>query len=281
MPETYQLKVGLPGSEAYDTITAHYTRCVHITRELLESEIEGVPSLQQVYNRLMDIEKLVGGSAEMFWRGARPGLKSKADEGYELDEQTIENLKDQLSEYEHDLRRFFTLSGVDVETLQQQVSDPSNHLDIQIQMLSALTGIPKRILTGSERGELASSQDRAAWLEMIQSRREEFAETKIIKPFVDKMVEFGILPEVENYDVKWKDLFAPSEKEKADVAKVKSDALKQYADSGAAMLMPFDKFLTMVLDYTQEQADEITESYNDQISEEQQFDLNNPENSEE
>ena len=37
-------------------------------------------------------------------------------------------------------------------------------------MISAETGIPKRILTGSERGELASSQDRDNWFERYPER---------------------------------------------------------------------------------------------------------------
>lgn len=278
MPETYQLHVSLPGSNAFDTIIAHHSRCIHITRELLESEIEGIPSLKRVYNRLMDIEKLVGGSAEMFWRGARPGLKAQAHEGYEMSPDVEKDLKEQLTKFDHDLERFLTVQGTDVETMSPQVSDPSSHLDIQLQMISAFTGIPKRMLTGSERGELASSQDREAWLEMIQGRREEFAETKIVRPFVDKLVELGILPEPsEEYGIHWMDLFASSAKEKAEVAKAKTEALKAYADSGASIYMPFDKYMIHVLEFSQELADEITEAMKGEEQAEQEFQQENPE----
>jgi hypothetical protein len=59
----------------------------------------------------------------------------------------------------------------------------------------------------------------------------EFAEPFILRPFIDKCMEHGILPEEEDYVVVWEDIFAPSEKEKVEVAKSRSDALKVYADS--------------------------------------------------
>ena len=53
------------------TLIVHYTRVIHIVDDILESEIEGLPRLEVVFNRLLDIEKIVGGDAEMFWKGAR------------------------------------------------------------------------------------------------------------------------------------------------------------------------------------------------------------------
>ena len=66
----------------------------------------------------------------------------------------------QLDEYEHNLRRIFINRGISMESMSPQVSDPSSHVDIQIQMISAQTGIPKRILTGSERGSYPVARTR-------------------------------------------------------------------------------------------------------------------------
>ena len=176
----------------------------------------------------MDLEKLVGGSAEMFWRGARPGYQGIINEDYQLTPEVEAGLKDQLDEYENNLRRILLNEGLELKGLAPQVADPKDHVDVQIQMISSITGIPKRILTGTERGELASGQDITSWYSTIYSRREEHAEQSIVRPFVDKMIELGILPEpvTEEYQIRWADLFADSDMSMAEIGRVRATALR-------------------------------------------------------
>jgi len=273
LPEIYQITITNPATRASSVLYVHHSRVLHITRELLENEVEGVPTLKRIYNRLMDLEKLVGGSAEMFWRGARPGMQSKVDQDYSLGPEERQKLEEQLDEYDHDLRRFFVAKGVNIESLQQQVADPSNHFDIQLQVISSETGIPKRILSGSERGEMASTQDRTAWLEMIQDRREEFAEPAIIRKFVDKLIMYKVMPKPNggDYVVDWKDLFAPSEKEQAEVGGIRADALKAYAQSTASQYLTFEKFAKHFLGLSQDVVDKIVEEQAEAMAEEEAF----------
>jgi len=270
LPTEYTITITNPaGGEA--EVRIHHTRVLHITDEKLESDVKGLPRLEAVYNRLMDLEKLVGGDAEMFWRGARPGYQGKLDKDFTMTTDTEDDLKDQIDEYENNLRRILIMEGVDLQSLAQQISDPSAHVDVQLQMISAVTGIPKRILTGSERGELSSSQDRTEWLSFVKSRREEFAEPNIVRPFVDKCIEYKILPEPkEKYDVQWQDLFAQSEKEKVDIGKSRSEALSKYASSPMAeMTIPPDEFLRYFLGLEKEQIDQIVEAREVSIREEE------------
>ncbi len=231
LPKKYQLTVSGPNSSEVEHIIVHHSRVVHVIDDALTSEIYGEPRLLPVFNRLMDLEKITGGDAEMFWRGARPGYAGKEEEGYELTPEQRDKIQQEIREYEHNHRRFLIAKGLDLQPLDQQVADPSNHVDVQIQMISAETGIPKRILTGSERGELASSEDRTQWLSEIKTRRDEFAETQIIRPFVDKCVKYGVLPapETDEYKISWEDLFAPSNKEKAEIGNIRAQALNYYA----------------------------------------------------
>ena len=261
LPKLYDVTLQRPGSKDTYAITVHYSRVLHVAMDLLDDEVEGEPVLQAVFNRLMDLEKLVGGSAEMFWRGARPGYAGKTDPEYKLDAESEEKLMDQLDEYEHNLRRFLVAEGVDIQALASQISDPASHVDIQIQMISAMTGIPKRILTGSERGELASTQDQETWKELIQTRREELAEVLIVRPFVEKMIAHQVIPEYsDKYTVQWTDLYAPSEKDKADIGRVRTQSLKEYAsEPGAEVMMPFPAFLEHFLGMSKEQVELIGE----------------------
>lgn len=244
------------------TVKVHHTRVIHVVDGALESDIFGTPRLQAVYNRLQDIEKLVGGSAEMFWKGARPGYQGKIDKEYSVGKLEEARLEEQMEEFEHNLRRMLMMEGVELHSLAPQVSDPTNHVDIQIQMISAETGIPKRILTGSERGELASSEDQTQWNTLIKARREEFAEPYIIEPFVKFCVEHGILPKygANGYYVQWEDLFAPSEKEKVDIGKVRAEALKAYSSEPVAQtVIPPQAFFEFFLGLTDEQITLINE----------------------
>lgn len=265
-PNMYNVTLKRPGSESTTKDTksfiVHHSRILHVSMDLLDNEVEGEPILQAVFNRLMDLEKLVGGSAEMFWRGARPGYQGKIQEDFRLDSEQEDDLMKQLDEYEHNLRRFIVAEGVDIQALTAQISDPTNHVDIQVQMISAMTGIPKRILTGSERGELASSQDQGAWKELIQARREELVEAVIIHPFVQRMVDVRVLPEYnDRYSVVWSDLFAPSEKDKVEVGRNRTQSLKDYASEPAAeMMVPFDLFAQHFLGMSAEQVELMKET---------------------
>ena len=250
MVETYNVVITNPSDPSRttgssQTIEAHHTRVIHVVPELMESEIEGQPVMMSVWNRLMDLEKLVGGSAEMFWKGARPGYQGLLDEDTDLTTDEENKLQDQIDEFEHKLRRMIIAKGLKWEALAPQVADPTAHVDIQIQMISAITGIPKRILTGSERGELSSQQDLTSWYSLIQTRREEHAEANIIRPFVDRMIEYGILPEPSTgeYQVQWEDLFSTSDKDQAEVGRIRASALKEYVSSMATEVVPVEAFI--------------------------------------
>lgn len=272
LPEYYKISIVNPDNDTSTEIRVHYSRVIHVTGELLESEVKGVPSLKAVYNRLKDLEKLVGGSAEMFWRGARPGYQGLVDPDYQLTEDVLDDLQDQVDEFEHNLRRILINQGMRLEPLAAQVADPAPHVDVQIQMISAVTGIPKRILTGSERGELASSEDRTNWLDMIQTRREEYAEVQIIRPFVDACIEYGVLPPPQRdgeYSIQWHDLHAPSDKEKAEVGKIRAAALKDYTSTPTAeAVVPPEAFFEFFLGLSEEQVELIQEMQAAEIEEE-------------
>ena len=247
--DTTNSTVTMSTSTTAVTLDVHYTRIIHILDEQLESEVIGIPRLQAVFNRLMDLEKIVGGDAEMFWRGARPGFQGKIDDGFTMTPQMQEDLVEQIDEYENNLRRMLINKGVTYEALTQQIADPKNHVDIQIQMISAVTEIPKRILTGSERGELASSQDKAEWNEYTKTRREEFATPNIVEPFIERCIEFGVLPEPKDtWSVDWPPVFNLSEKEKADIGKTKASALKEYTSNPiAGDILPRETFYKHIL----------------------------------
>lgn len=251
----------------------HYTRVIHICWELLESEIYGTPVLEAVYNRLMDIEKISGGSAEIFWREARPGYHANIDKEFTQSPTTDDAIKTQLTEYEHNLRRFIVGQGFKIEQLKSNGLDPTPYIGVQIDLIATETGIPKRILVGSERGELSSGQDADSWASFVQNRREELLEVVILRPFINKCIELGVLPapkdKKKGYSIRWSDLYSQSEKERAEVGKIRATALKEYASQpGAAEMVPWDAFAEMFLGLDSQQIELLNKMRMESVLEE-------------
>jgi hypothetical protein len=259
-PLTYNITVQQMEGGNSLVIEVHYSRVVHIVENPLESDVESTPVLEVVFNRLIDLEKLVGGDAEMFWRGARPGYAGTVNPEFQMTPQTKSDLKDQIDEYEHNLRRILVNEGIDLKALAQQISDPINHVEVQIMMISAVTGIPKRILVGSERGELSSAQDSGEWKTYINIRRTGHAEPHIVRLFVLRCQELGILPQTSTgkYSISWEDLFALSEGDRVKIGLDRSTAIKNYTASPLAeVIMPPEAFAEFCLGFSSDQINKL------------------------
>lgn len=276
-PLTYNIEVldmssgGSTSATVSMFVEVHHSRVIHIVDDNLESEILGTPRLQPVFNRLMDIEKILGGDAEIFWRGARPGYQGKIDKDFHITPAMENKLKDQMDEFEHNLRRMMINEGVSFEALQQQIADPKTHFDVQVSAISSETGIPKRVLIGSERGELASTQDSDEWKTFVQSRREDHAEPRIIRPFVDRIIKLGILPAPEKYyTIDWLDLFSISEKDRVEIGKSRANAIREYTTNPLAeAIMPPKAFFELCLGLSTGQIELVEHIIAAGISEEQ------------
>lgn len=268
LPETYTVQTF--DGDTSQSFEVHYTRVIHLVEDITENEVYGTPRLQVVYNRLIDLEKVIGGDGEMFWRGARPGYTGEVDSDYQMSDKAYNDLQEQISEFENNLRRILVNQGVKYEALAQQIADPTSHVSVNIEMISAVTGIPKRILMGSERGELSSAQDKHEWIGYVTSRREEQNEPMILRPFIDRCIEIGVLPKPKTpYKVVWDKLFSLSDKEKAEFGKMRAEALKDYTTNGITQeLIPIRLFAKFVLGLDDTQIEELMEYTNEQKAKE-------------
>ena len=250
LPERYTLQQGQPtlgGSVQTTSLPVHWTRVIHIAEGTDENEVYGMPRLLPVYNRLKDMEKVVGASAETFWLNARPGMGLFAHKDAEITDDQIDAMKDQADEFEHELRRIFIGQGITPHMLATAIADPKATVETQIMLIAGAVGIPQRILIGSERGELASEQDENNWAARIDERRRGHATFGILKPFVQMMIDTGNLPEPRGeWFCEWPEP-ALSEKDMADIANVKSQAIATYANSpNAAFIVPPQEFRPMI-----------------------------------
>ena len=181
----------------------HWTRCIHVADGLLDNELYAEPRLECVWNNLDDLDKIVGGGSEAFWLRAHQGYQFDLDPSITLDEQGETDLKEEVDEFIHGMRRALRTRGVKVTTLGSDTADFGQNVDAVLKLVSAGSTIPVRILVGSERGQLASTQDADNWEDRVQMRREEFAEPFVVRPFINRLIEYGYLPEPAWFDVRW------------------------------------------------------------------------------
>lgn len=230
MPEFYELTLNQEPQIKSTTSRVHYSRVLHVAEGLLEDEVFGQPRLERVYNLLDDLQKVCGGSAEMFWQNAFRGFQADMDKEMELDPDDEKQLSDEIDEYTHGLRRWIRTRGLKINPLGGEVADPRGPFEVLISLISGATGIPQRILLGSERGQLASNTDERNWARRIEERQRKYAEPSILRPLIYRFQEWGVLPEAK-FEVKWPDLMTPGDQGRADVAAKIGRAVKDVSQS--------------------------------------------------
>lgn len=254
---------------AKDTRTVHYSRLIHVADELEEDNIHGRPRIEACFNRLMDLQKIAGGAGEGYYRGGYPGMQLTADSDVDFSQlgQSMDDVKTQVEDYMHGFQRYLALQGLKAEPLTPNIESPREYIDSVMDLISGATDIPKRILTGSERGELASSQDETSWNNRIQSRRESFAEPTMLRPFVDMAIEHGELPEPPGgYTVEWPTQTDVSQTDQADISAKVTDAIVKYAQApGAEQVVPQDVFLQSVLSFDGDTVDRINDTLDEMM----------------
>ena len=196
----------------------HWSRVIHIAEGALEVDTVGKPRLRAIWNRLMDLQKLIGGGSEAAWRRMDPGMHLNLDPSVKLTPKDEAAIDAEFGEYLHGLRRTVRTRGMEVNPLNTAVTNFGPNVDTILQIVSGVTGIPQRILLGSERGELASTQDKGNFEDRVRERRHSFAEP-VIRALVDRLIEHGALPQpADSYYIAWPESGRMSIADQATVA---------------------------------------------------------------
>jgi hypothetical protein len=215
-------------------VKVHYSRVIHVAEDALEDDTFGEPRLKILANRLKDLEKVVGGAAEMFFLNARGGLHMNQLPDTRLDDVTI--LKENMSDFTNNATRYLRTKAMEVKPINFLVADPKSCFETIMSLICGAKGIPQRLLLGSEQGKLASTQDSATWYQRVNEREGNFCEPCILRPIIDWFIERGILAKPLNneYKIIWPDLRTVSHSEKADIAEKTTRALNNYLMSTTA-----------------------------------------------
>lgn len=208
LPLYYQVNVGAtdirrssPFSARPKTkqVKVHYTRIIHVAINTLENPLFGTPILECVWNYLDDLVKVVGGGAEAAWKRMDPGVAWNLEppEGAEVDDAELIKIREQIDEYQHGLRRQMMTQFIKPTVLSTTVAGFGPNAGSILELISGALSIPQRILLGSERGQLASEQDRDNWSDRVIEYRRDNCEP-ITYDITDRFIDHGILPKPTN-----------------------------------------------------------------------------------
>jgi hypothetical protein len=179
MPELYQLEVMGRGdnekSQQTQTIVAHYTRVIHLAENLLDNDVEGIPALEPIFNRILDIDKATGGAAEAYFRNARGKIAFEVDPEFSSslmnDSAAKESFDKAGKAFTNNWQDQIVAVGSKINAITTPHQSPIDTVKVALWEISGNTGIPLRVLTGEGAGQLAGSEDRLAYNALICDRQ--------------------------------------------------------------------------------------------------------------
>jgi Protein of unknown function (DUF1073) len=268
LPRLYAVRLSDPTNEPLIGATieqlvdrvVHWTRIIHLVDNRTNSDVFGTPRQRPVLNHLLDLRKILGASAEGYWKSGFPGISFETfpelSATAELDKKSM---KEEIDAYANGTNRFLRLVGMTAKPLPPNIQDPKSFIQSQLEMICLTWGIPVPVFMGMQQGHLAGTSNTADWNKKIGKRRNSYLCDKVIKPFIVRLQMLGVAPESDPFEIHWEDINVQSDTDRAKIGLQQSQALLQYVTSGAYVLVPPRKFLTDFLNFSDEEADAIIE----------------------
>ena len=228
--------VGSRNEEVGQNINIHFSRIVFAAEGADNGWIYGIPALEPVFNSLMDLRKIIGGSAEGFYRNAsQSGIFNlqNPENATAATTKLLEQFNERYTAFNRDrMSKAFWTPGMEMKTLESNLVSPKDHFNTALNDVAAGSTpvIPATILVGQQTGRLASDEDSRHFLSGVQSRRENWS-SEMVEDNINWLMLNGILPK-SLYVVTWDDLLALSFQEKLKNSKVMSEINKEQFQSG-------------------------------------------------
>jgi hypothetical protein len=232
LPESYELtpsdeNVADSESTPIKSIVAHWSRVVHMAEGALSNDVYGLPYLSPVYNRILDLNKTIGGGAEAYFRNAVGKFALEVEKEFKgvMDQAGKDALRTEVKNFTDGMQNYMRLNGMSAKSLSSPHQDPQSTADTILKEISAYTGLPIRILTGEGGGQYSGNEDKQSFNTIVSDRQ-----GQICEPWLNNVLE--ILDDAEmielpdNYSITWPLDESTSEKEKSEVMLNKARALE-------------------------------------------------------
>ena len=236
----------------------HWSRCIHVCEDPDGGEVFGQPRMLAVWNRLQDIETIVSASGEAYWRSGFQRLMFNIEKDSNFGEQEKKVFKDSIEEMLFGLKDYLAVQGMTTQPVAGQPANPEGIMTSCFWLISACTGIPYRLLTGAEQGELASTKDQDNWNTRVDARRSDHCSEMMIRPFINRLVQYRSIvpPQGNDFTIEWPTAREETPLARAQTAVQRMTAAGTYLSGNVEQLIPKKVFLMQELDMEESEAEE-------------------------
>lgn len=199
--------------------------------------------LEPVYNALVSLEKVEGGSGESFLKNAARQISINYDPEVDLVEAAkhygmeLPAFKAQFDDAVRKLNRANDMAmmtqGATVTPLVTQVADPEPTYRVNLQTVAAGVDIPSKILVGQQTGERASTEDERYMSARCQSRRDSEL-SREITDFIRHLQRCGVVDAKDEIVTVWTSLLELTGAEKLATSKTMAEINTSAMDQGQA-----------------------------------------------
>lgn len=267
MPIMYSVTMENPdGSTKVDKV--HWTRMLHVVDNRLSSDILGEPAMKPVWNELLDLRKTKGAAAEGYWKAALSGFvwgldKNLVDPNTTITSAQKEDFMDELDKMHNSLQHDIISLGLEPKDVAPKLIDPTPYTKMLIELICIKLRVPVSIFMGREEGQLAADENRTAWLERVKGRQDNYLTPMLIRPCVQQLQAYGVLPETQEFKTDWPDRNSPTEKDIAETAVNTTRAMSLYVSGGVNQLIGEKEYLGQVFKKTPDEIEVIGKEIND------------------
>lgn len=230
-----------------DWVDVHPSRVQIMAEGSSGDMFDGVPLLRAGFNALVDVEKISGGSAESYLKNSARTLTFEYDvnavpsnlgpNGEKIDVKRAH--EEQVKKVNRNQDSAIITQGGKAGVLQTHTSDPTGAFQLAANLFSASVQIPFTILFGAQTGRLASDQDQEDMHKRCKSRQG--AElTPMLDEFVRRMQAAGLIDAGE-FVIEWPPLDAPGDKDKLELLKAMTAAMREAFAAGVPNLFSADE----------------------------------------
>lgn len=219
-------------------IDVHPSRVQILAEGSVGDMFDGVPLLKAGFNALVDIEKISGGSAESFLKNSARTLTIQYDKDAQPSVINADGStgsvkqahEDQARNLNRNMDATIVTQGATAGVLQTTTSDPTGAFQLAGYLFSASVGLSYSGIFGQRLGQLAGDQDKKSDIERFKGRQTNEL-TPMLVEFVTRMQAAGIIDAGE-FEIEWPDLAAPSDKEKLEIVKGMTAAMREAFGAG-------------------------------------------------
>lgn len=259
LPETYTLTPtgitsGTTAADQRQSITAHWSRVVHMAEGSLGNKLTGIPALKPIINRVLDLEKTTGGAAEAFYRNAAQKLTFAVDKEYKISEDQFKAFQSDMEDFINQWKNAIGATGLKVNSLEVPMADPKPATEAAWSFIAAYTGVSRRIWTGEGSGQLTGNEDKASFNQLISDRQKQLCAGWLLTG-LRAIEKAGLIKMPAKFVITWPLPTAMDEETESKVnlnnakaAEARAGAIAAYVMApGAESIIPPKEFLTTVM----------------------------------